>query len=236
MKIEKLSDNSAEEVSRVTQISPSIKNPNRANISINQKYFCSLDLTQIVELKLKVNQTLSPQQLENLRQASELGKLYIRTVEYIALRPRSRQEVQTYLRQKTQPRLVRTRNPQTGHAQTTKKSGYEPALIPLVIQRLETKNLIDDAKFTQFWIEQRLRKRGISRRRLEQELSQKGINRDTIQAALTNANLQESDQIQAIITKKRHRYDDQKLIQYLMRQGFDYESAKTAVLETDSQN
>ena len=57
-----------------------------------------------------------------------------------------------------------------------------------------------------------------------------------IEQALAASSRNDSTEIAKIIIKKRSKYDDTKLLQYLVRQGFDYETSRNALRETDSQN
>lgn len=221
---------------RVTKISPGVKDQNRINLFINEHFFCSLDIAQLADLKLKTGQILTASQLEELKRASDFGKLYTRALEYALMRPRSAREINDYLKRKTQDRFVRVKNRQTNIYETIKKPGFDTALVQPVLARLTTRGFIDDAKFARIWVENRHVQKGISRRRLEQELIKKGIKKSIIDDVLSDTNRQDTTEIAKIIAKKRAKYDDQKLIQYLVRQGFDFESARTAVLETDSRN
>ena len=200
----------------VTKISQGVKNPNRANIFINNKFDFSLNIAQLAEAKLKIGQTLSGPELSQLRSLSSFGKLYQRTLEWTLLRPRSIQETRDYLRQKTQ--------------------ATSQILADEILQQLISKNYLNDEKFAKYYIENRFTKKGISQKRLVLELRKKGISQSIIDQALSSTPRPDHEEITKIISKKRQKYDNNKLIQYLVRQGFDYESAKTAVLETDSQN
>ena len=73
-------------------------------------------------------------------------------------------------------------------------------------------------------------KKGISARRLKMELMKKGIKKEIIEKVLGDSVRNDEDEILKIIAKKRARYDDEKLIQYLCRQGFSYELARNLVL------
>ena len=53
------------------------------------------------------------------------------------------------------------------------------------------------------------------------ELMKKGISAEIIDEALNVRN--DEEEILKIITKKRAKYTDEKLIQYLCRQGFSYQ-------------
>ena len=104
----------------------------------------------------------------------------------------------------------------------------------LIISRLVEKGYLDDQKFAEYYVENRFVKKGISQKRLKMELIKKGISNSNIEQVLNKRN--DEEEIKKIINKKRKKYDDDKLIQYLVRQGFDYQLARTLVLEMDSQN
>ena len=61
------------------------------------------------------------------------------------------------------------------------------------------------------------------------ELAKKGVSKDTIDEVLRDSNRNDEDEILKIIAKKRAKYTDEKLIQYLCRQGFSYELASGLV-------
>jgi regulatory protein len=207
--------NSDDTASRqITSITPQVKNQNRVNIFVDGKYSFSLDITQLVDFKLKVGQQLGQSEIDNLKRASESGKLYQRTLEWALTRPRSVKETRDYLYRKQ----------------------AAPEDSDNIIAKLTAKNYLNDENFARIWVENRYTSRGISRRRLELELRKKGISAQIIEQVFAETSRHDSTEIVKIIHKKRNKYDDQQLIQYLVRQGFDYESAKTAVLETDSQS
>ena len=63
------------------------------------------------------------------------------------------------------------------------------------------------------------------------ELVKKGIANDIIEQVLDKRN--DEEEIKKIIAKKRAKYDDDKLISYLVRQGFSYQLAQSLVRGTD---
>ena len=78
-------------------------------------------------------------------------------------------------------------------------------------------------------MENRFVKKGVSERRLRMELVKKGIGGEVVEKALRGSGRNDEEEIRKIITKKRTRYDDEKLIQYLCRQGFSYELVQNLV-------
>jgi len=142
-------------------------------------------------------------------------KLYQKTLEWLLARPRSVAETRTYL-----------------HRRNSEKDSEQ------IINQLISQGYLDDTAFAKLYVENRRISRGISQRRLELELRKKGVASQIISRAIAENPRNDYEEIRKIITKKAPKYqnDPQKLIQYLAAQGFDYESAKTAVHEMDSRN
>ena len=77
-------------------------------------------------------------------------------------------------------------------------------------------------------MENRFVKKGISQKRLKTELIKKGISDKIVEKVLSMRN--DEEEILKMIAKKRDKYDDDKLIQYLCRQGFSFELVRNLVL------
>lgn len=99
----------------------------------------------------------------------------------------------------------------------------------LVVERLIDKGYLDDEKFAAYYIENRYVRRGVSHRRLKVELQKKGVDPEIINRLLSQEARDENQEIMKMIAKKRQKYDDNKLVNYLVRQGFGYQLAKEAV-------
>ncbi|MBQ3294677.1 RecX family transcriptional regulator [Candidatus Saccharibacteria bacterium] len=201
---------------RITDLKQGVKNPNRVNVFVDGKFSFSLDLSQVVDFHLKIGQTLSPEKLTELQHASAYGKLYDRTLEWVLTRPRSVKEARDHLRLK----------------RFQKHLDYTDADIEEIIAKLAAKNYLNDRTFTTWYIENRFVKKGISRRRLEQELTAKGIDRSLIAESLTDSSRDEATEIKKVIAKKSTRYDAEKLLAYLVRQGFSYELSRELIAES----
>ena len=118
---------------------------------------------------------------------------------------------------------MRVKNRKTGEYQTKVREGYDASLIPLVLDRLDQHGHLDDRRFAELWVENRDTKKGISIKKLRSELAQKGISQQIIEEVLQDSARDEREELRKIIARKANRYDDQqKLIQYLVRQGFNY--------------
>lgn len=205
---------------KITAISLQAKNRNRVNVSVDGIYRFSLDVFQVGELGIKVGQGCTEEELVVLEQESQFGKLYARAVEYCLARPHSEKEVRDYLYKKTLPRIVRNR--QTG--ELVQQPGVDPRISRRVLLRLQDKGYIDDERFARWWVEGRKVHTGISCRALTGELRAKGVSSGVIKLVLGESLRRDVDELAKMIAKKQHRYPDkQKLIVYLLRQGFRYD-------------
>lgn len=194
---------------KITDIKQAVRNENRVNVYVNGKYAFSLDVAQVVDLRIKVGMEISEEELAKYKKASEFGKLYQRTLEWALVRPRSEKEVYDYLYRKVYEKKL------------------DKSYINLIIERLKNKKYLDDTKFAEYYVENRFVKKGISRKRLRMELMKKGVAAEIIEQVLDGRN--DEEEILKIIAKKRAKYDDEKLTQYLCRQGFSYQLARSLV-------
>ena len=206
---------------KITALKTQLRDKDRVNVFVDGKYSFSLDITQIAELGIKTGTEYTAEELAELENESQFGKVYTRSLEYALTRPRSQREMRDYLYRKT--RDTRTKMGDI-------RKGVSKELTERVFDRLSVKGYIDDEKFALFWVENRNVRKGSSLRKLQAELQSKGVDRAIIERTLENTEREDTDEIQKILIKKASRYDDeQKLIAYLMRQGFRYDDVKEAI-------
>ncbi len=210
---------------RVSDISLQLRNPDRVNISIDGKYRFSLDIAQVTDLGVKVGQELSNEELSYLETESQFGKLYARALEYSLMRPHSVREVKDYLWRKT-------RDTRSKEGRVIK--GYSPTLAERVLEKLQQKQYVNDARFAAWWVENRNLTKGTSLRKLRAELQAKGVSSQIIDAVMGESGRSDVEEIRKMIAKKSGRYaDEQKLMQYLARQGFGYDEIRDALRSVD---
>lgn len=216
---------------KITAISTQVRNPDRVNVSIDGKYRFSLDVFQLTDLGIKVGLEVSETDLHELEDESSFGKLYARALEYTMLRPHSAREIRDYLWRKT--RATKYKSRRTGEIK--ERDGVSQAIAGRVFDRLQLKGYIDDAKFTRYWMDNRHQAKGISRRKLIAELHAKGIENSIIESTFEASERNDVDELRKVIAKKRSKYtDERKLIAYLARQGFAYDTIKHALSECDT--
>jgi len=211
---------------KITAITAQKKNQNRVNVMVDGVYRFSLDIFQVGDLGVRVGKEYTEQELKDLESESQFGKTYARALEYCLMRPHSAKEVRDYLYRKT--RDTRTK---TGDV----KKGVPTEVTSRVFNRLVEKGYVNDENFTRYWVENRNVVKGASQRKLTAELRAKGVEQSMIERHLRDSSRSDDDELAKVIAKKQTRYpDEQKFIQYLMRQGFRYDDIKEALGSDDS--
>ena len=220
----------------ITNLKQGVKNPNRVNVFVNSKYALSLDVVQVVDLGVKVGLEISEDGLVELKKASEYGKLYQRTLEWVLVRPRSVRETRDYLLRK-----LKTSSSGRSSRPSSRGSSLRPRsdcgcpsedvseFSESIIQRLLDKKYLDDYKFAEWYVENKFVKKGISKKRLKMELMKKGVAREIVDEVIDDRD--DEEEIRKVIAKKRAKYDDEKLMGYLVRQGFSYDLVKQVLFE-----
>lgn len=201
---------------KITAIKAQVKNPDRVSVYVDDAYAFSLTHNQLLEQKLHSGLELDEAHLSELKAASEAGKLYDRLLRYVLVRPRSHREVEQYCRRKQ----------------------YDPDQCRQAMERLELRGYLNDEAFARAWVESRSLTKAVSERRLRLELKQKGIDDEVAGRVLAASSYSQDVALQTLIAKKKRqaRYQDQdKLLRYLVGQGFRYDMVR-AVLEEQSGN
>lgn len=197
---------------KITDIKQQAKRQDRYSIFIDGKYSFSLSESELLPTGLRVGRELSKDELAELRDKALIDKGVFRVLELVARRPRSRWEIEDYLRRKK----------------------YENSEIRKITEAVEAKGFVDDEDFARRWVESRRLLKPMSMKKLRLELRQKRISDELIQKVLGEDETDERDVLKELIEKKRRQSkyrDQQKLIAYLARQGFNYGDIKSVLEE-----
>lgn len=196
---------------KITNIQQQVKRQNRYSVFVDGTYSFSLGDAALLDAKISVGQEIDDAALAALKKLSADDKLYNSVLNYLAIRPRSTWEIQSYL----------------------KRKDADEDQAKQIIQKLIDLKLIDDYDFARRWIENRRLLKPTSRRKLQLELRAKNVPSDVIDAALSEADdLSDQSTLNELVARKRKQtkyQDDQKLMQYLARQGFQYDDIKNAL-------
>src|SRR5438067_6533358 len=83
------------------------------------------------------------------------------------------------------------------------RGGFGPEVIEQIVNDLQAAGLLDDAKFSEEWVESRSRRKGLGPSRLAAELRAKGISKVETEAALEQLDPESEFQIALAIARKR---------------------------------
>ncbi len=200
---------------RITALQPQMNNPERINVFIDGRFLLGVNALLVYEMKLAVNQDITPAQLEQLRYEEALQQAVDRAYNFLSFRPRSRAEVRRYLRRKDTP----------------------PELIEDTFERLDRLELVNDRDFASFWIENRDQFSPRGAQALKSELRLKGVTREVVDE-LVNDEADEERAMQAgrkkaVSLVQQHGMDYatfyRRLGSYLQRRGFKYDIIQSTV-------
>jgi len=188
---------------KITALREQKRNKDRVNVYLDGEYAFSLGAQLAAELQ--EGSFISAAELHELERRDSFANAYKKALDYLAYRPRSRNELSDYLRGKRVPERI----------------------IEEVLRGLAREELVDDLAFAQYWVENRERFRPRSRALLSYELRRKGLDEEVISEALTAVDEEESARRAAHQRASRYiRLDEksfrQKMGQFLRRRGFTY--------------
>ncbi|MBU2036049.1 RecX family transcriptional regulator, partial [Patescibacteria group bacterium] len=152
----------------ITSIKPQ-KNGKRVNIYLDDKFGFGIDLENYVVLGLKEGNEYSQEEIESIIKKAQFQKTLDKLLRFATLRPRSQREIRYWLRRKK----------------------VHESLNEELFKRLRRLELLDDEKFTKWWIDQRLSFKPRGKRALKYELFQKGIDKEVIEKILNESEIDE---------------------------------------------
>lgn len=189
---------------KITALTRQKRNPDRVNVYLDGTF--AFGLAAITAVSLRVGQSLTQAEIESLQGSDLEEKAKNVAIRFIEYRPRSVAETRQHLQKKEYPEEV----------------------IERVVDRLEAVELLNDAAFARYWVEQRETFKPRSKIALQQELRQKGIERGLIETAVAAVDeLAAATQAAEAKARRWHQLPEQeftkKLGGFLQRRGFGYE-------------
>jgi regulatory protein len=183
----------------------------RFNVYLDGEY--AFSLAADIAVGLREGQVLDAAAIRGLIARDLDERAYQQAVRFLAARPRSVAEIRR--------RLV--------------EHGHSAETIDAVVERLSRYGYADDRAFADYWVGQRQTFHPRGARALRAELRQKGIDGETTAAALEATTSNEADAAYRAGRKRAQRapLDERAFAQvmtaHLVRRGFTYEVARTAV-------
>ncbi len=188
---------------KITALTRQKRNPDRINVYLDDEF--AFGLAAITAVSLRIGQTLTAAQIETLQASDQEEKAKNVAIGFIEYRPRSIAETRQHL----------------------KKKEYPEAVVERVVERLEAVELLNDAAFARYWVEQRETFKPRSKMALQHELRQKGIDRTLIEEAIADVDeIAAATQAAQAKARRWHALPEpefrKKLNGFLQRRGFHY--------------
>ena len=202
---------------RITALEPQMNNPDRINLFVDGRFLMGVNTVIVLQVGLRLEQELSPEQLEQLHSEEIEQRAVDRALNYLSYRPRSREEVRRYLRRKETP----------------------PEIIETALERLDRLDFVNDRTFAGFWIESREHFSPRGARALKNELRMKGVERDVVDELVND----EQDEERALRAGRKKAMSllntsnidyatfRNRLGPFLQRRGFAYQVVTKTVRE-----
>lgn len=188
----------------------------RVNVFVDGKYSFALDIQLVEKHNLNPGTVLDAEFLSRLLQEDGDAKATAQALHFMGYRARSVNEVRERL----------------------KRDDWPDEVIARVLERLRDQNYLNDENFSAQWVENRSLSRPRGARMLQQELRQKGVARETIDASLPDDEAERDNAVFALqkqLRSKERAWQNleekdrrEKAIQFMMRRGFNYGTAKAA--------
>lgn len=192
------------------------KNKNRINVYLDNKFGFGIDLDNFVILNLKVNQELNETEIKKIIKTSEFQKTLDKLLRFVMIRPRSEKEIRGYLSRKKVSFLI-----------------WKD-----LFSTLKNYDLLDDEKFAKWWVDSRQEFSPKPIKVLFGELKLKGIKKEIVEKVLEQTGINEEKIAGNLLEKRRLHWKNipknklsQKMLEYLVRKGFDFKIAKTVIKE-----
>jgi regulatory protein len=200
---------------RITALEPQLNNPERINLYVDGRFLLGVNASIVLQMGLRLEQELSPSQLELLQSEEAEQRAVDRALNYLSYRPRSREEVRRYLRRKETP----------------------PEIIEAALARLDRLDFVNDRTFAGFWIESREQFSPRGARALKNELRMKGVERDVVDEMVNDEQDEEralrAGRKKAIALANAPNIDfatfRNRLGSFLQRRGFGYQVTNRTV-------
>lgn len=194
----------------ITSIKPQ-KNKKRVNVYLDGKFAFGIDLENYMKLNLKVEDEYSEEEIAKIVKKAEFQKTYDKLLRYTTLRPRSKKEIDMWLKRKK----------------------VHESLYKGLFNRLKRLELLDDTKFAKWWVDQRNTFRPRGKRALYAELRQKGIDRKIIDKVLSAIDIDEIKIAAKLLSNKNYKWrrlkgldKKKKMSDFLARKGFSWSVIK----------
>ena len=191
------------------------KERGKMRVTISESDEILVPISLFRERPLEEGQPIDVEEYDNWLMVRQYRHALDKAVAFLASRARSRKEIEDKLLHCV----------------------YRPCTVEMVLYKLESNDLLDDADFAQQWVEARSARK-MGRNRIAQELRRKGVSAEEAEAALES--IEDEDQLAgavALVEKAMNRVKPgedprktaQRITAMLARRGYGWDVAREAI-------
>ncbi len=186
----------------------------RVNVYLDGEFGFGIDLENLLKFNLKIEKELGQDEIEKILEEAEYKDIRDKLLNYASIRPRSEKEIDDWF---------------------YKKQVHE-SLHDRLKKKLRKLDLLDDEEFAKWWVRQRQEFKPRGPKLLYAELLKKGIDKSVINKAIDEQNIHGVNVAYLLLGKKTYRWKakkdpntKKKMLDFLARKGFDWDTIKKAV-------
>ena len=193
----------------ITKIEVQKKRKDRYNIFIDGEFRFGLDEGVVARLGLYEKKEINEDEIEQIEKEEVRAKAFNAAVNFLKTRERSKKEIRDKLKTKE----------------------YSESVIEKVLDKMERLDLVNDKRFAQMFVNDRMKLKPKGKKVLSLELVQKGVSKDTIEEVLRELidEDKELELAEKVYQKAIRKYgvpdnneSKQKIVKYLLGKGFAY--------------
>lgn len=189
------------------------KDSSRINLYVDGEFYLGLPAEAITEYKLNKGKELDEETANQIKSYAEFDKVKFAALNYLSYRQRSIFEMEEYLH----------------------KKDFNNGSIAFVVSWLKESDYLNDERFAESYVLEKIRLNNLGAYRLKIELKQKGIADEIISEVLSEQKL-DLDDLTALVKRKYSAIltDDRntqyrKIGGYLQRKGYSYDVVKKII-------
>ncbi len=196
---------------KITAVTPQKKRENRYNVFIDNEFAFGIDGVDLLYYKLKEGSELSRERFDMITEELIFVKAREKALKFIDYKQRTEKEVRKKL-----------------------EDDYSPEIIQRVMEMLKKYKIVDDENYARLYINDCLKLKGWGRQRILNELAAKGIDREKAAPLLEGTDDIMLEKAKKLVEKRvkgsiADMKEYKKHLDFLVRRGFDYETAKAAL-------
>lgn len=203
----------------ITDIKEQVKDESRANIFIDNKYVFAISKIEVTFYNLKIGEEISQKKYDEILENVVFAKAKMVALRFLSYNDKTKREVIRKLKEK----------------------GFTKEVTKKTIIFLIGYGYLDDIKFSEKFVKNKLVSKGYGRMVIFRELKYKGVSEEIINEALKGIETLEFETALKFAQKKARRLDltiyrdKQKLYAYLQRRGFTYDTIKSVLVEMENE-